>query len=247
MSPDPELEPRSRALKALLGVRDLVLNGEIAPGERLSEIALAARLDVSRTPLRAALQRLEQEGLIEPIPSGGFAVRRFSRDDVNDAIELRGVLEGTAARLAAERGAAPARLRTMRAVVAEMDLITAGRPEDLPFERYEQLNAAFHATLAEMSGSEIVRRQIERILALPFASPSAFINQQVAIPAFLQSLIIGQSQHKIILAAIENREGSRAEAMAREHARLARANLDFVLDGEAGLKKRLPALALVSG
>jgi GntR family transcriptional regulator of vanillate catabolism len=52
----------------------------------------------------AALARLEQEGLVDAIPSGGYAVRSFTREDVIDAIELRGVLEGTALRLAAERG-----------------------------------------------------------------------------------------------------------------------------------------------
>ena len=90
----------SQTLAALLRLRDLILEGGLAPGERLSELAVVERLGVSRTPVRAALARLEHEGLVEALPGGGYAVREFSRADVNDAIEIRGVLEGLAARLA---------------------------------------------------------------------------------------------------------------------------------------------------
>ncbi|MDO6965369.1 GntR family transcriptional regulator [Rhizobium alvei] len=235
-----------QSTKALLGLRDLVLSGEVEPGERLSEVVLATRLDVSRTPLRAALQRLEQEGLIEAIPSGGFAVRRFSRADVIDSIELRGVLEGTAARLAAERGVSAPRLKAMAAIVGKLDAILGGGPQALDFERYEEVNAEFHNLLAELSGSDVIRREIGRVTSLPFASPSAFINQQVDIPAFRQSLVVGQAQHKAILSAIEQREGARAEALAREHARLARQNLDFVLEEKPDLRGQVPALALLA-
>lgn len=108
--------------RALMGVREIIVSGEIAAGTRLSEVALAERLGISRTPLRAALARLGQEGLVEAIPSGGYAVRVFSREDVIDAIELRGVLEGTALRLAAERGVAPGRLRELENLLGEIDI-----------------------------------------------------------------------------------------------------------------------------
>src|SRR5437764_81439 len=93
----------SQTTKATLGLRELVVSGTIAPGERLPEVELAERLGVSRTPLRIALMTLAHEGLLEALSGGGFVVRAFSRADVDDAIELRGVLEGTAARFAAER------------------------------------------------------------------------------------------------------------------------------------------------
>ena len=78
----------SQTLKAVLGVRDLVYSGAAAPGERLSEITLSERLGLSRTPVRAALARLEQEGLLESIPSGGYAVRALSEADILDGIVL---------------------------------------------------------------------------------------------------------------------------------------------------------------
>jgi GntR family transcriptional regulator of vanillate catabolism len=100
---NPNLEFVSQTGRTLLTLRELILKGEFQPGERLSELALVARLRVSRTPIRLALDRLAHEGLLEPSPSGGFVVREFTIEDVWDAIEMRGVLEGSAARLAAER------------------------------------------------------------------------------------------------------------------------------------------------
>jgi GntR family transcriptional regulator of vanillate catabolism len=218
----------------------------VAPGTRLSEVALARQLRLSRTPLRAALARLEQEGLLEPIPNGGYAVRRFTQDDVIDAIELRGVLEGTAARLAAERGAPPARIAAFKSLVRALDEATGDSPANMNFERYVELNAEFHEMLAALSGSTLIQRQIERVTHLPFASPSAFLNTQSDVPEFRASLFTGQAQHRAIAQAIEMREGTRAEALAREHARLARQNLDFVI-GNRNLMDSIPALALVAG
>src|SRR4030095_480344 len=89
--------------RALLLLREMILRGDFQPGERLSELSLVARLSISRTPIRLALERLAHEGLLEPSASGGFIARAFTIEEVWDAIEVRGVLEGTAARLAAER------------------------------------------------------------------------------------------------------------------------------------------------
>src|SRR5215813_11895884 len=97
----PNAEFISQTGRTLLTLRELVLRGEFAPGERLLELSLVSRLGVSRTPIRLALDRLAHEGLLEPSPSGGFVVRQFTIEEVWDAIETRGVLEGMAARLAA--------------------------------------------------------------------------------------------------------------------------------------------------
>lgn len=235
----------SQSLKAILGVRDLVYSGSTAPGERLSEITVSEKLGLSRTPVRAALARLEQEGILEAIPSGGYAVRSFTEADVIDAIEVRGVLEGTAARLAAERGVQPARLAAFKSLVARLDEVVAVPPQSMDFAAYVELNAEFHDMLAGLSGSSIVRREIERATQLPFAGPSAFLNAQTDIPAFRASLTVGQAHHRAIAEAIEMREGMRAENLAREHARLARRNLDFVMN-DKGLARRVPGLVLVS-
>src|SRR5690606_37983474 len=173
-----ERKEASQTLKALMGIRDLVLDGAIARGERLSEVPLSERLGISRTPIRAALARLEQEGLLERIPSGGFLARGFSTDEVIDSIEIRGVLEGTAARLAAERGVEPRKLIEISKVVEALDEIMCDDPREMNFERYVELNAEFHRLLSMLAGSETLRREIERATSLPFASPSAFLESE---------------------------------------------------------------------
>ncbi len=236
----------SQSLKAVLGIRDLVYSGAVRPGDRLSEITISERLDLSRTPVRAALARLEQEGILELIPSGGYAVRSFTQGDVEDAIELRGVIEGTAARLAAERGITPARAAQLSALLDNLDHVVGLDPSKLDFQAYVEMNAQFHEALKTLSGSEIIAREIDRINTLPFAGPSAFLHVQDEFPQFRASLAVGQAQHRAIFEAIVGRESARAEALAREHARLARKNLEFVMQNR-NLRQLVPGLVLLAG
>ena len=99
-----KVDRTSQSMRALLRLRELLLAGEFEAGSRMSELPLVERLGVSRTPLRLALATLEHEGLLELAPGGGYAVRSFTRKDIDHAIELRGVLEGTAARFASVSG-----------------------------------------------------------------------------------------------------------------------------------------------
>lgn len=242
----------NHALQALLEIRNLILQGAAQPGERLSELVLAQRLGLSRTPIRTALARLEQEGLLEAIPSGGFAVRAFTQGDINDAIELRGVLEGTAARLAAERGAAPAAIAGLKQLLTELDMavaqldIAGNDPHHDSFSSYIKLNELFHGRLHKLCRGPMIETAIERALRLPFASPSAFVEAQTRSSEARQILRLGQIQHHAILEAIELREGARAEALCREHARIARHNLEIIM-ADDNLKKRVPGLSLVIG
>src|SRR4051794_41841163 len=102
-------EAGSQTLRAALALRELILDGELPPGVRVAEIPLSERIGVSRTPLRLALARLEHEGLLTALSAGGFLVRPFTRGEIAHAIELRGVVGGTAAGRAG--GRPPARAR----------------------------------------------------------------------------------------------------------------------------------------
>jgi len=241
----PEVDRPSQFEKALQGLRSLVLSGEFEANSRLPETALADRLGISRTPLRQAMDKLIAEGLLERLEAGGCRVVRFTVNDVIDSIELRGVLEGTAARLAAERGAAPDILVEINAVLARLD-IAAGETTDVDFDTYVRENARFHSLLARASGSPVIERETERMVRLPLASPSAFLQGQEFLADFQASLRRAQRQHRQILDAITHREGARAEALAREHARLARENLEFVMRGDPALAERVPGLSLVT-
>jgi GntR family transcriptional regulator of vanillate catabolism len=226
----------TQTLAALLRLRDLILEGKLAPGERLSEVAVTERLGVSRTPVRAALARLEHEGLVEALPSGGYAVRAFSHRDVSDAIEIRGALEGLAARLAAERGYTPAELAQLKEIVAGIDVLVA-RPDltEDEFASYVELNEAFHAAVVSLADSPTLADQLARSYALPFASPSGFVMAQANQPEARTILILAQEHHRAVVESIEAREGARAEALMREHARLARRNLHLALRHKGGL------------
>ncbi|MBS0124937.1 GntR family transcriptional regulator [Thetidibacter halocola] len=235
-------ERNAQFMRALMDLRSLVLEGEFVPGDRLPETTLAERLGLSRTPLRQAMDRLVDEGLLERNETGGVRVSRFSMDDIRDAIELRGVLEGTAARLAAERGIRPGLAEEMAQVLDGLDRATEG---ELDFKAYVPLNDRFHDLLARLAGSSVIAREVERMGRLPAASPGAFMQGQELIPDFRASLRRAQWQHRAIFDAIRNREGARAEALAREHARLARTNLEYVTSQDPSLAERVPGLSLV--
>ncbi len=227
----------NQTTRTLLELRDQILNGDLAPNERLSELGVATRLGVSRTPVRAALQRLAEEGLLEEIIGGGYAVKTFTELDVQDAIELRGTLEGLTARFAAERGASPALLARAHELVDRVDSITR-QPEisEEDFERYIQLNEQFHKLLILMSGSELLAREFDRMTRLPFASPSGFVKAQLHAPEARLTLILAQEGHRAVIEAIEGRQGHRAEALMREHARLALRNLRYALANSKAIR-----------
>ena len=236
----------SQTVRAQLALRDMILAGRLRAGERISELQAVDITGVSRTPVRMALVRLEDEGLLQAIPSGGFMVKSFSERDILDSIELRGTMEGLAARLAAERGVSARQLEPLKECLADIDELVQQDPLSVEaFSAYVALNARFHAQLDELCGSAPVIRQIERVAALPFASPSAFVMAQSALPEAHQILMIAQDHHRIVIDAIENREGGRAEAVMREHARLAVRNLRLALRNRSHLEL-LPALALIT-
>lgn len=235
----------SQTVKAQLSLRDLILAGDLKPGDRISELPMVERLGISRTPIRMALVRLEEEGLLEAIPSGGFTVKAFSEDDIHDAIEVRGTLEGLAARLAAERGVRSSILVELKDRLKRLDDLI-GRPtltvDD--FSQYVDLNGQFHALLVDAADSPVLARQIDRVLNLPFASPSGFVMVQAVLPEARQILTIAQDHHHCVVRAIEKREGARAEALMREHARLAHRNLQLAFRNQ-GTRDLVPGSVLI--
>jgi len=242
---DANASGKTHGLRAQIELRKQILNGELPGGTRLFEVAIADALNVSRTPVREALSRLAEEGLLERARGGGFVVRSFAVGDVLDMIELRGVLEGTAARLAAERGVAPARMLEIRDILFRLDGCFAEGSENIELDRYATLNAAFHETLSRLAGSVVLEQEIARVIRLPFASPSAFLPHRARIEALRQTLPPAQAQHHAIVEAIAAREGARAEALAREHTRAARANVEQLFSGDEGSDQDMPGLGLV--
>ncbi|MER1968273.1 GntR family transcriptional regulator [Castellaniella sp. GW247-6E4] len=232
----PQSTP-NQTTRALLELRNLILDGELAPNERLSELAVVERLGVSRTPVRAALQRLAEEGLLEEIVGGGYAVKTFTERDVHDAIELRGTLEGMAARFAAEHGASPVLLAKAHDIVSAVDqILDQATITAQDFERYIKFNEQFHKLLIAMSGSDLLAREFDRMTRLPFASPSGFVKAQLDAPQARLILTLAQEGHRAVIEAIELRQGHRAESLMREHARIAHRNLRYALANHKAIR-----------
>jgi GntR family transcriptional regulator of vanillate catabolism len=232
----------SQTARALIGLRELLLRGEFARGERISEVPLAARLGVSRTPVRMALERLAHLGLLDVGASGGFTVREFTIDEVRDAIELRAVLEGTAARLAAERLTDDAELDALRGHCDAID-----RQTDLSINTlgdYMDGNESFHAAIVDLAKSDMLRRALAHANSLPFAAPSAMVFPTTVLDASRETFAIAKFQHRSIVDAIRDRQGTRAEHLAREHARLAWRVFELALADEEALR-RVPGGPLI--
>jgi GntR family transcriptional regulator of vanillate catabolism len=227
---DRHISLESQTLRALLEMRELILRGAFAPGERLREVPLAARLNVSRTPLRLVLDRLAQEGLLKARATGGFVASEFSVEDIRDAIEIRGVLEGAAAHRAAERFKTAEEVSRLRACIAALDGLVRETPNDIEFfARYIDLNGQFHAMILELAKSPMLSRSMEHVLSLPFASPNAFFLTETETVEGRETILLSQAHHRAIASAIVDGEPSRAEMLAREHSRLARTNLESAL------------------
>jgi len=228
----------SQTARATVALREMLVQGRFHPGERLREVPLAAELKVSRIPLHLALERLAHEGFLQIRPTRGFVVQGFSTNDIYDAIELRGLLEGEAARLAAERLHNARELDSMRESSREtVALVRRGKLTMEAFTRYIDLNAKFHSALLDLSHSRMLRGAIERACSLPFASPSAFLKRQYVSQELHELFVVSADQHCRIVDAIAHREGGRAEALAREHARMARRNLDDALKNQERLEE----------
>ncbi len=227
----------------------MLLRGDFQPGERLSELPLVARLGVSRTPIRLALDRLANEGLLEIWPTGGFVVRAFTLTDVYDAIEMRGVLEGAAARLAAERLQDRDELTALCALQKELETVMPPAtltPTIDSFARYLDLNESFHSALIDLAKSPMLRRTLDRVLSLPFASPSATVFARLKLPEAKELLTIAHDHHNVIIDAITRiGEGSRAENLMWEHARLALRNLEAAALADKEVLRSVPGASLI--
>jgi GntR family transcriptional regulator of vanillate catabolism len=206
--------------RALIALRDMILTGELKGGQRLRELALVEELQISRTPIRFALGRLADEGLVENV-GGGFVVREFTKQEIRDAIRLRGAIEGMAVRVAAERITPSDLMPLAWKCIDDLEEVLAARTiNQKHIEKYLEINQRFHRYLPELSESFVLQRTLNHVCALPFASPNAFVMAQRDVGDIRETIFIAQQQHRSILEAIESRDGGRAEAIAREHAEL---------------------------
>ncbi len=232
----------------LMQLRDLILRGEFAPGSRLAEVQLAERLGASRTPVRAALVTLEQEGLIEANDTVGYVVRQYTVQEVSDAIAVRGHLEGMAARLVAEHGVTRQLSLELQSCLDEGDAALAANPltvED--YGRYAAMNDRLHRLILEACGNRALQRAVAVNDKLPFAPASAMLPMQGPLALDRDWMLYAHRQHHMLVAAMRRGEGARAQALAMEHTEVAQYNLRQALERRSESEHALPAMRLVVG
>jgi DNA-binding GntR family transcriptional regulator len=199
-------------------IREEVLSGDLPAGTRLSVPAIAARLDVSRSPVRDAVLRLTQEGLAREEPRRGAVVARITAADLVTLYEVREVLEGLAARLAVEN--AGRRLVDNLAEVTRRHE-TAVQASDLA--GHFEADTTFHRIIREAGGNTEVCHMLDRI------------GGKVRLAMRTTSVTAGPRQalrdHKAILAAIRKGDPAHAESVARAHISRLRTALAAAAEG----------------
>ena len=201
-------------------LRRLILEGEYGPNERLIEEQLAERLGVSRTPIRQALTMLEAEGLVEMAPHRGAMVCSFTIEDVWDIYDLRAVLEGHAARRAADR-IDESGLARLRSSAENMENVLPGRFADHEEEiRYlVATNQEFHGTIVAASRNRRLEKLLRRTVEVPLMFKAFYWYGP-------HERTISNHYHRQILEALAAGDGERAEIIMREHVYEGR---DFVI------------------
>jgi GntR family transcriptional regulator, vanillate catabolism transcriptional regulator len=215
---DP-IEGSTNPISVVTTLRQLIVSGRLPAGERVAEIPVADSLGVSRTPVRLAFRSLEQEGLLEKAGKRGYVVRRFSEADVRSAIEVRGTLEGLAARHLAERGmGAEVRSALAQAIADGQAVLGKGYMVDDDIARWSSLNQRFHDAIVSAHESRVIADAIARNNHLPFASADSIALDREALPAEYQKLRVAQLHHQLVFDALDRRETARVEMLMREHA-----------------------------
>jgi DNA-binding GntR family transcriptional regulator len=198
---------RSLAEEAYQRITAAMLSGAIAPGQRLVMDALAEELEISRTPVRDALRRLEQEGLIEAGGRRGFVVREIDAEEIRQTYEAREAIEGYAARLAARRGEfAAAEVRTAIRQAVEFDI-------DTPLGSY-LANRMVHRAVVAASGNRILLDLFDDLWGRGLA-------HQIYAGCFRgeDSHAALRRKHQPIIRALKEADGDAAEAAMTAHLR----------------------------
>lgn len=186
-------------------IRQAIVDGRLAPGQRLTEERLARELGISRTPVREALKVLQSEGLVDAAPNRSATVRAYEREDLEDMYQLRALLEGAAARRAAGR-LTDEQVLALRASCERFEAMSAeGDLRELVRE-----NFVFHNTIIEAAGSARLAGMVRQVVELPLVYKSYVWYSP-------EQTRISQHYHRQITRALERRDAERAELVMKEH------------------------------
>jgi len=198
-------------------LREAVLQGQISMGARINELELAGAWGVSRTPIRDALRRLEAEGLVQAVPGRGMVVPRLDLAEADELYDLREVLEGRAARRAAERATPELHARLNALIKAFGAAHKQGN-----IDAMITIDIDFHNSLAAASGSVRLQRAIDTVRAQIHQIRLRTMRARGRPARSLRDLAR-------LVAAVRARDGARAETAMREHIASVRADLSAAM------------------
>ncbi len=187
-------------------IREAILSGRYAPGQRLMADDLAQELGTSRMPVREALHRLEATGLVSITPHRGAVVSELSRDEIVEIYHIRAVLEGLAARLAAPHLARGDRAR-LTALIDEMAAAATAGPDQ---DRLLRANRDFHEVIWKAAHAPRLHELLENF----YIASQRFRNISLLLPGRLAEVV---QEHRRIARALAAREVTAAERFAKEH------------------------------
>jgi DNA-binding GntR family transcriptional regulator len=192
--------------KILETIRDAILKGSLKPGERVSEPELAERFGISRTPIREAFRQLESEGYLVVIPRRGAVVASLSERDVEEFYSIKSILEGYAARMAAER-MAPREIERLEAINEKLAQIAdAG-----DIKSFFRVHNEFHELFIKASGNDKLGELINQLVL-------KFNRLRLASLAQPGRMAISVQEHRKIIEAFRKHDGELADNLVRRTA-----------------------------
>ncbi|WP_162894861.1 GntR family transcriptional regulator [Rhizobium terrae] len=231
-------KPETRQKHVIDKLRTWASNGTIDPRRKLSESSLAEALGVSRTPIRHALAVLVEEGVLQRVGARGYRVRAYKVADVIEAIELRSMIEGYAAKKIASDGPSPELLAALKQCLAEGDDIfeNGGMDDPVNEERYAAMNLRFHTLIIEAAGGSLLHQLTSLFDRVPFGAPDSIRFDNIGRKDREQHLHYAHWQHHHMVSALIARDGARAENLFREHGEGVKISLGiskglFAIDG----------------
>ncbi|WP_025773114.1 GntR family transcriptional regulator [Neomoorella thermoacetica] len=183
---------------------NLILNGNLQPGERIVELRIAKELGVSQAPVREAIRELEQMGLIETLPFQGAFVKKLTRKNLLEAYAVRGMMEAEAAKEAANK-ITTEEVERLKELVDEM--MVAAKEGDV--QGFIEKDIEFHEAIFRIAGNELLFKLWQSVRLSSFTVISTKLSKR--------SLYDLANRHSTILVSLETRDAAKAEYLARLH------------------------------
>lgn len=223
------LEPyRSIADQIYENLKNSIINGEIKPGDRLFEAELAGTFHASRTPVREAFRRLEQDHLVERLARGGVRIPSINHETIEDLYSLRSVLEAYALELACDR-IAPEQITTMKQIRAQaFELLNSSEStRDYVLKRLLELNSLFHETIYQATGSKFLMKVISNLRAIVMGMRARSIQAD-------RTWFQVWDEHSRLIEDLEHGEKESAVRLIKEHVANAAAQALSVIQMQSG-------------